>query len=87
MDGDQKLLHVQLFDQLVHDLVQFQQALDDQAVHLGRGVLILVLEEAEENPKHVSVVAVLKHSDHGGVQVFEDQLALLVLAYFVEVLN
>lgn len=87
MDGDQKLLHVKLFDQLVHDLVQLEQALDDQAVHLGWRVLILVLEEAEKNPKHISVVAVLKHSDHGGVEVFEDQLALLVLAYFVKVLD
>jgi len=56
-------------------------------VHLGRRVLILVFQETEQNPEHVSVVAVLQHSDHGRVEVFEDELALLVLAYFVEVLD
>ena len=57
-------------------------------MHLWKRVIVLELfQQPEKNPKNVSMVAILKHSDHGGIQIFEDQLSLLVLADFIQVVD
>lgn len=73
MDRYKELRHVQLLNKLVHYLVQFQKALNDEPVHLWEGVIILELfQKAKQGSEDVSVVTVFQHPDHRGVEVFEN---------------
>ena len=56
-------------------------------MHLWKRVIILELfQQPEKDTKNVSMVAILKHSDHRGIQIFEDELTFLVLANFVQII-
>jgi len=86
--SDHELLEINLLDQLIHVLRELEQALDDQTGYLWLLSTVFVLgEQAEQDDKDVSMITVLQHSQHRGVQVLQDQFALLVGADLVKVVN
>ena len=88
MDSDEELLHIQLFDELIHYLAQLQETFDDQAGQLGqRWVILVFLQQTEQCAEDVGVLTILEHSQHRRVEVLQYQLTFLVLADLVKVLN
>lgn len=79
MDSNHEFLKIDFFDQFVHILRKLKQTFDNQTWNFRLVCAILVLgQQAEEHYENVGVIAVFEHSEHGGVQVLEDELAFFV---------
>lgn len=88
MNRNQKLAQIKFINQFVHDFAQFQETFDDQTSELGHAhVILLILQQGEKDHENVCMVAVLQHTQHGRVQVFEDELAFFVLSNFIQVFD
>lgn len=88
MNSNQKLTQIEFIDKFVHDFTQLQKTFDDKTCKLWHAhVVLFVFEQGEEDHKDVGMVAVLQHTQHRRVQVFQNELTFLILTNFIKIFN
>lgn len=88
MDAEKHTLDLELIDELLEDLAQFEKALDDQTWEFVLHSIVFVsTEQVEKHAEDRCLVAVLKAAQHRAVEIVHDELALILIAKLVQVVD
>ena len=88
VDAEKHSLDLELIDQLLKDLAQFEKALDDETWELVlHGIVLVAAKQVEKHTKDRCLVAVFEAAQHGAVEVVHYELALIFVAKLVQIVD